>query len=119
MQFVGVLVRLPSPAHRPLSKREGAWPKIGGNFFYRYLIVCFVSEIVWWGKENVKQIREAFLSAERVSHAPGACDSQNCLHSLSLELAPQFPGADNCSYKQTGKNKFVNFRTTKQEQATT
>jgi len=73
------------------------------EFFYRYLIVCFVSEIVWWGKENVKQIREAFLSAERVSHAPGACDSQNCLHSLSLELAPQFPGADNCSYKQTVK----------------
>jgi len=52
------------------------------EFFYRYLIVCFVSEIVWWGKENVKQIREAFLSAERVS---------------------QFPGADNCSYKQTVK----------------
>ena len=40
-------------------------------FFLRYLIVCFVSEIVWWGKENVKQIREAFW-ARGVSSTPRA-----------------------------------------------
>ena len=69
-----------------------------GIFFEVILLFVFVSAIAWWGK-----IREAasrrLLGSERVSHAPGASDLQNCVHSLSLELAPQFPGSGDYRYK--------------------
>jgi len=91
---LGVLVRLPSPAHPPFLEKEKARPKIGGSCFLVIYLFVIASEIAWWEKGNVRQPRESSSGLERASHVPGASDLQQCVRSLSLEHAPQFPGAD-------------------------